>query len=61
MPASTILLLTADAASGERISSVLRAVGYTVTQVADADEALGKVPENRLVILDVVAGKRSAP
>lgn len=60
MPASTILLLDADATYTESISSVLTAVGYTVTTTADADDAFSRTPDHHLVILDVVTGSRSA-
>src|SRR5687768_11557933 len=54
LPASTILLIEADAASGELISGVLAKVGYTVTTIADADEAFARVMEHQLAIVDVV-------
>ena len=38
MPASTILLIEADAKFGETISSALTRVGYTVTTIADPNE-----------------------
>ena len=60
MPASSILLIEADAASGELITGVLTKVGYTLTTIADADEAFGKVAEHQLAILDVVAGSKTA-
>ncbi len=60
MPASTILLIEADPASGELIGSVLAKVGYTVTTIADADEAFARVAEHQLAIVDVVAGSKSA-
>jgi len=60
LPASTILLIEADPASGELISSVLAKVGYTVTTIADADEAFARVAEHQLAILDVVTGSKSA-
>jgi pilus assembly protein CpaE len=60
VPASTILLIEADQASGETISGVLSGVGYTVTTIADADEALAKVADNQLVIIDVVSGSKTA-
>lgn len=60
MPAATILLVDADQSSIGAIADVLTGVGYTVTTVADADEALSKVAEHQLVILDVVSGSRSA-
>ena len=60
MPAATILLLDADDAAAQSISSVLTGVGYTVTTVADADAAFLKVAEHQLVIIDVVIGLKSA-
>lgn len=60
MPASTILLIEADPASGELISGVLSKVGYTVTTIADADEAFPRVIEHQLAIVDVVSGSKSA-
>ncbi|MBA2381702.1 MAG: response regulator transcription factor, partial [Chloroflexi bacterium] len=60
MPASTVLLIDTDPTSGETISSVLTKVGYTVTTSADASEALTKVADNQLVIIDVVSGDKTA-
>jgi pilus assembly protein CpaE len=60
VPASTILLIEADAAFGASISTGLTGVGYTVTVIADPDEALGRVEEHQLVIIDVVNGAKSA-
>ena len=60
VPASTILLIEADAASGETIAPVLSRVGYTVT-VSEPADAFGKVADHRLVIIDVVTGEKSAP
>jgi pilus assembly protein CpaE len=54
------LLIEADPASGELISGVLTKVGYTVTTIADADEAFPRVIEHQLAILDVVKGEKSA-
>lgn len=59
MPASTVLLIDSDAASAETISSELRSVGYTVNIAADASEAFAKVADNRLVIIDVLAGDKT--
>jgi pilus assembly protein CpaE len=59
LPASTILLIEADPASGELISGVLTKVGHTVTMVADAEEAFTRVVEHQLAILDVVTGAKS--
>ena len=60
MPASTILLIEADPASSELISGVLSKVGYSVTTIADADEAFPRVIEHQLAIVDVVSGEKSA-
>jgi pilus assembly protein CpaE len=60
VPAATVLLIGADQASGETISSVLSGVGYTVTTAADPIEGFAKVADNQLVIIDVVTGDRSA-
>ena len=45
MPASTILLLSTDAAAGDSTAAILSAAGYTVTQTADPDEAFAKAVE----------------
>ena len=60
MPASTILLIDADAPSAEAISTALTAVGYTVTTAADPGEAFGKVADHQLAIIDVVSGEKTA-
>ena len=60
MPASTILLIDADAKFAETISADLTRVGYTVTTVADADEALAKVAAHQIAIIDVVSGSKTA-
>jgi len=60
LPASTILLIDADAPSAEAISTALTAVGYTVTTAADPGEAFGKVADHQLAIIDVVSGERTA-
>jgi len=60
LPASTILLIDADAPSAEAISTALTAVGYTVTTAADPSEAFGKVADHQLAIIDVVSGEKTA-
>ena len=60
MPASTILLVEAHGPSAELIGGVLTKVGYTVTTIADPDEAFGRVGEHQLAILDVMSGSKSA-
>ena len=60
MPASTILLIGADAPSAESIAGVLTGVGYTVTTLADPSKAFAKVADHQLAIIDVVEGEKSA-
>ncbi len=60
MPASTVLLIGSDPASAENISSVLTGVGYTVTTASEPNDAFALVSSNQIVIVDVVAGDRSA-
>jgi pilus assembly protein CpaE len=59
MPASTILVLSADAASMEIINGALTAVGYAVTPETDAARALRSAPDHQLIVLDVIEGDRS--
>lgn len=60
MPASSILLIENDLASGDVISSTLIKLGYAVTGFIDPDEAFAHVAEHQLVILDVIVGPRTA-
>ncbi len=60
MPASTILVIDADAASAQLIATALSGVGYTVTLSPDPTDAFPKISEHQLVIVDVIAGERSA-
>jgi pilus assembly protein CpaE len=60
VPASTVLLLSTDSASAESVTTTLGTAGYTVTVVADADEAFQKATQHQLVVLDVVAGDKTA-
>jgi pilus assembly protein CpaE len=55
------LLIDADATSAESISSVLAGVGYSVTTATDPGDAIAKVADHQLVIIDVVAGDKTAP
>jgi pilus assembly protein CpaE len=59
VPASSILLLQADRASGELITGILQGVGYSVTSVADVEEAFSLVAAHHLVILDDVSGPKT--
>ncbi len=56
MPASTILLVETDLAAGDVITNLLSAVGYSLTTIADPDEAFRRAGEHHLVIIDVLAG-----
>jgi pilus assembly protein CpaE len=60
VPARTILLLEADAAAADSITNILARLGYNVTTVADADQAVELAATNELVILDIVDGKKTA-
>jgi pilus assembly protein CpaE len=60
VPASSILLIENDLASGDVISSTLIKLGYAVTSFIDPDEAFGHVAEHQMVILDVIGGPRTA-
>lgn len=53
MPASTILILESLAAGDASLASILSSAGYTVTQTGDPDEALAKIGEYQLAILDM--------
>ena len=60
MPAARILLVDADTDATSQILNILAGVGYTVTTIADAEDALTHIGEHQLVIVDVVEGKKSA-
>jgi pilus assembly protein CpaE len=60
LPASSILLIEADTPSAELIGGILTKVGYTVTTIADPDEAFPRVIEHQLAILDVMSGSKSS-
>jgi pilus assembly protein CpaE len=60
VPASTILLIDADAAFAKTISDDLTRVGYTVTTIASAEDAFSKLAEHQLAIIDVVTGSKTA-
>jgi pilus assembly protein CpaE len=60
VPASTIVLIDADAAAAEAIGKTLTGVGYTVDTFADQGDAFGKIAEHHLVIIDQVGEKTSA-
>jgi pilus assembly protein CpaE len=53
LPASTILVLESAATTTASLVPQLTSAGYTVTQTTDPDEALAKIVEHQLAILDV--------
>jgi pilus assembly protein CpaE len=59
VPASTILLIDADSAAAQTISSTLTGVGYSVTVSPNLEDALPKIGDHQLVIVDVVSGDRT--
>ena len=61
MPATSILLLEADAAAGAAIATTLSRAGYGVTTVPDLTSAVRAAPGHKLVIIDVLGPGRSAP
>ena len=60
MPAARILLVDTDTAASSHILDILNGIGYTVTAISKAEDALANVAEHQLVILDVVTGPKSA-
>jgi pilus assembly protein CpaE len=60
LPARTILLLEADAAAADSITNTLARLGYNVTTVDDPAQAAELAASHELVILDVVAGTKTA-
>ena len=56
MPASSILVLSNTAISGEPLGPILTSAGYTVADFTDADEAFSRVVEHQLAILDLGHG-----
>ena len=60
MPASRILLLSADEASSAPIAAVLARAGHAVEGEVDPAVLAARVPEFHLVIIDVVQGARTA-
>ena len=60
MPSSSIVLLDAVATEAENITSILTGIGYSVTNTADANEALTRAPEHNLVIVDIVPEGRTS-
>src|SRR3954462_1222580 len=59
VPASTILLIDADPAGAAAIAAGLSRAGYAVPTSADPADALPKVADHQLVIVDVIAGEQT--
>lgn len=56
MPASTILVLE-SAARTQSLVPVLAGAGYTVNQSVDPDDAVARIVEHQLVVLDIGEGE----
>jgi pilus assembly protein CpaE len=52
VPASTILVIENDATTEDSLGPILGTAGYTVSRLADADEAFARVVEHQLVVID---------
>jgi pilus assembly protein CpaE len=65
LPASTVLVLETAATAEASLVPQLTLAGYTVTQTTDPDEALSRLAEHQLAVLDVggvdPAGKAAKP
>ena len=59
MPSSTILVLETSAGATSPVEDPLAGIGYKVTVTADPDDAIRRVADFSLVILDVGPGPRS--
>ena len=57
MPASSILVFSTPAVSGDPIGPVLSTAGYEVTDAGAADDAFARIVEHRLVVLDLGSGQ----
>src|SRR6186713_1521213 len=53
LPASTILVLESPTTGDASLAPHLTSAGYTVTQTTDPDEALAKIVEYQLAVIDV--------
>jgi pilus assembly protein CpaE len=60
VPASTILLLESDPSVDDTIGQILVGAGYTLTRATDPDAALVGAADHQLLIIDLLAGPRSA-
>jgi pilus assembly protein CpaE len=56
LPASTILVLESAATAEASLAPHLTSAGYTVTRTTDPDEALARIVEHQLAVIDVGSG-----
>ncbi len=56
MPASTILILETAAADDASLGPILTTAGYTVTRLGDSQEALSRIAEHQLAVIDIGSG-----
>ena len=61
MPASTILVLESVATGDTSLAPLLTSAGYTITRTTDPEEALARLVEHQLAILDVGTGRAVEP
>jgi len=57
VPASTILVLSTAAITGEPIGPILTSAGYEVTEAGDSEDAFARVVEHQLAVLDLGSGE----
>jgi CheY-like chemotaxis protein len=60
VPASTILVLESADAGAQSLAPILTTSGYIVTRTSDPEEALAKVAEHQLAIIDLGKPPKSA-
>jgi pilus assembly protein CpaE len=56
VPASSIIVLSTTAISGDAVSPILTTAGYAVTDAGNADDAFARIVEHQLVVLDLGSG-----
>ncbi|MEJ7748026.1 MAG: response regulator [Candidatus Limnocylindrales bacterium] len=55
MPASTIIIIEGDPGSVDSLGPLLTSAGYTVVRLADTEDALDKIVEHQLAVVDAGA------
>ncbi|HET8784168.1 MAG TPA: AAA family ATPase [Candidatus Limnocylindrales bacterium] len=56
MPASSILVMSTPAVSGDPLGPILTTTGYQVTDAGESEDAFARIVEHRLVALDLGTG-----